>query len=396
MGWLLSSRTFALWSLRPWHKLSANVREQRSRRASRGALAKSGVDPSSVAEVLMGNVLTAGVGQAPARQAALGAGLPASTSCTTVNKMCASGMKAIMFATQALASGTAAGPIVAGGMESMSNAPYLLPKARSGYRLGHGTLVDSLIHDGLWDAFHGCHMGDAAELCAEEMGIGRAEMDDTAVQSYERALQAQKDSSFQEEIVPVRVPSAKRGEPDALVRVDEEPKKFDEPKLRALRPAFKKDRGTVTPGNASVISDGAAALVLCQQQQAEAMGLRPVAQILGMADAEQEPLKFTTTPALAVPRALAMAGLKMKDIDYFEINEAFAVVSIANQRLLGLTPDRVNVHGGAVALGHPIGASGARIVISLINVLRARQARHGVAAICNGGGGASALVVKLL
>ncbi|MCO5567301.1 hypothetical protein L7F22_020991 [Adiantum nelumboides] len=361
--------------------------------AIQGALNRAGVHPELVEEVFFGNVLSANVGQAPARQAALGAGIPHSVVCTTVNKVCASGMKAMMLAAQSIQLGHN-DVVVAGGMESMSNAPYYLPKARQGYRLGHGEVVDGMMKDGLWDVYNDCGMGVCAELCAEQHAISREDQDNFAVQSYERAISAQSGGAFTWEIVPVEIPGA-RGKPPVIVEKDEGIDKLDAAKLRKLRPAFK-EGGSVTAGNASSISDGAAALVLVSGAKAVQLGLQVIARLVGSADAAQNPELFTTSPALAIPKALARAKIEPSQIDCYEINEAFAVVALANQKILGLKSENVNVHGGAVSLGHPLGCSGARIVVTLLGALKQQKGKYGVAGVCNGGGGASAVVVELM
>mmetsp|Transcript_32400 Transcript_32400/g.90705 ORF Transcript_32400/g.90705 Transcript_32400/m.90705 type:complete len:395 (+) Transcript_32400:98-1282(+) len=358
--------------------------------AIRAALERAGVAGGDVDECFMGNVLQAGQGQAPARQAALGAGLSNKVPCTTVNKVCASGMKAAMFAAQSVMLGHQK-CIVAGGFESMSNVPYYLPKQRQGLRMGHGEVVDGLIYDGLWDPYDNHHMGNAGEHCARTRSISREDQDEFAVSSYHRASEAHAKGYFKDEIVPVSIPQ-RRGDPK-VVSADEEVDKFNESKFRALRPAFQKD-GTITAGNASKINDGAAALVVMAEDEALARGLNPVARIVSFADAAMAPIDFTIAPASAVQRALARANLSVKDISFWETNEAFSVVALANSQILGISNDIVNVHGGAVALGHPIGCSGARIITTLINVLRTHGGQYGVASICNGGGGASAIVIE--
>ncbi|KAI8552202.1 hypothetical protein RHMOL_Rhmol06G0247600 [Rhododendron molle] len=358
------------------------------------ALKRANVDPSLVQEVFFGNVLSANLGQAPARQAALGAGIPNTVVCTTINKVCASGMKATMLAAQSIQLGIN-DVVVAGGMESMSNAPKYLAEARKGSRLGHDSLVDGMLKDGLWDAYNDCGMGVCAELCAEQHKVTREEQDDYAVQSFERGIAAQDAGAFSWEIVPVEV-SGGRGKPSTIVDKDEGLGKFDAAKLRKLRPSFKETGGTVTAGNASSISDGAAALVLVSGEKAIKLGLQVIAKITGYADAAQAPELFTTSPAIAIPKAISNAGLEASEVDYYEINEAFAVVSLANMKLLGLNPEKVNVNGGAVSLGHPLGCSGARILVTLLGVLKQKNGKYGVGGICNGGGGASALVVELL
>jgi acetyl-CoA C-acetyltransferase len=357
-----------------------------------GALQKAGLRPDQVDEVLMGCVLQANLGQAPARQAAKGAGLPDGTICTTVNKVCASGMKAIMQASQGIALGDI-GIAVAGGMESMSNTPFYVEQMRWGNKYGNSLLIDGLAKDGLTDAYDGKAMGNAAELCAGTCGIGREEQDAFAIESYRRSQAAWAAGKFEEEVLPVQIPQRK-GDP-LLFAKDEEPfnVKFD--KIPELKAAFQKD-GTVTAANASTMNDGAAALVLMSGERAAALGLKPLARIVAFADAEQAPELFTTTPSIAVPKAVAKGGLKMEDIDYWELNEAFSVVGIENTRRMKLDPARVNVHGGAVSLGHPLGCSGARILVTLVNILRQNKARYGAAGICNGGGGASALVIENL
>lgn len=359
--------------------------------AIQAVLQNAKLEPELLQEVYMGNVLSAGLGQAPARQAALGAGLSPSSVCTTVNKVCASGMKAVMLGAQSIMLGMR-DVVLAGGMESMSNAPYLLGRVRSAKALGDYSLKDSLQLDGLTDSSKGLSMGLIAEMCAIEMGISREEQDEHAIRSYERAAAAQATGIFKAEVVPVSIPG-KMGKQAEVMDLDEECSKFDPDKLESLLPAFKAD-GTITAGNASSISDGAAALLLTSAEFAEKMKLPVLARIRGFCDAEQAPEKFPTSPSLAIPLALQQAGLHLKDVDLFEINEAFSVVDLANQKLLGLSPEHVNVHGGAVSLGHPIGASGARIIISLITSLALKDLKIGVAAVCNGGGGASAIVIE--
>ena len=357
--------------------------------AIRGALARIGLDPSLVEEVLMGHVVQAGAGQAPARQAAIRAGIPDTVPCTTVNKVCASGMKAVMMASQAIALGDRE-IMVAGGMENMSLIPHYL-HLRSGQKFGPATLDDGMQKDGLVDAYDQQAMGVCADDCAREYQFSREDQDAFAIQSYERSAAAWKNGHFNEEVVPVEVPQ-RRGEP-LVVREDEEYRNVIMEKIPQLRPAFTKD-GTVTAANASTINDGAAALVLMSAERAEKLGLRPLARIRSQADAAQEPKWFTTAPAKALPIALGKAGVSLGDIDYFEFNEAFSVVGLANIKLLGLTDKNVNVHGGAVSLGHPLGCSGARILVTLVHVLRQHNGKLGAAAICNGGGGASAMVIE--
>lgn len=361
-------------------------------RALAGAFERAGVDPHDVEQVYMGCVLQAGVGQAPARQAALNAGCPPSTGAVTVHKVCGSGMRALMTAANDLRCGDYR-LVAAGGMESMSQAPYLLPGARDGLRLGHGRLVDSMIHDGLWDPYGDKHMGNCAETCAARYGFSREAQDAYAEESYRRAREAQKKGSFDAEIVPVEVPQ-RRGDAVTVSR-DEEPERADFEKMKQLRPAFQKD-GTVTAANASKLNDGAAALVLTTAEHAARLDKKPRARLLAQATYAQEPEWFTTAPIAAVRRVLDRAGLALDDIDLFEVNEAFAAVAMAAQKDLGIAPERLNVHGGAVALGHPIGASGARIVVTLIHALAERGAKRGCAAICLGGGEATAVVVELV
>jgi len=359
--------------------------------AVRGAVERAGVDPKLVSEVYMGSVLQANLGQAPARQAARFAGLPDEVQCTTVNKVCASGMKATMLATQSILLGDNE-VMVAGGMESMSGTPYYLDKARYGYRFGHGQLIDGISKDGLTDVYHQTAMGVSAELCAAKYGITREQQDAFAIESYKRSAAAWAAGRFKDEVVPVTVKGRKG---DVVVQEDEEYKAVSFDKIPGLKPVFQKD-GTVTAANASTINDGAAALLLMSAEKARSLGVKPLARVCSYADAEQAPEWFTTTPAKAVPRAVEKAGLKMSDIGYFEINEAFSVVSLANIRLMELDPAKVNVNGGAVSLGHPLGCSGARILVTLLNVLRQNGARYGAAGICNGGGGASAMVLEAL
>lgn len=354
------------------------------------AVKRAGIKKEDVDEVIMGCVLSSGVGQAPARQAAIFAGLPASVQCMTINKVCGSGLKSVMLAAQAIMVGDA-DVVVAGGMESMSNAPYLLEKARTGYKMGHGQLVDSMIKDGLWDVYNDFHMGNAAELCAKECSVSREAQDEFAILSYRRALDAQRKGLFKDEIVPV-IMKGKKGE-DVVVSEDEEPKKVNFEKVPTLKPVFLKD-GTVTAANASSINDGAAAVVVMSKEKAVALGIKPHARIVAQASAAKAPEWFTTAPADVIDKVLKKANLKKDDIDLFEINEAFAVVSLAVNKILGLDINRVNVNGGAVALGHPIGASGARILTTLLHAMRQRDVKRGLAALCIGGGEASALIVE--
>lgn len=359
--------------------------------AIRSAVEKAGIKPDQIQEVYMGNVMSANVGQAPATQAAIFAGLPYLPA-TTVNKVCASGMKAIMLAAQSIALGQN-DIVVAGGKESMSNVPYYLDKARNGYRLGNGQIIDGLVKDGLWDVYNDYHMGSAAELCAAECHISREDQDAYAIESYQRAQQSQTEGKFKDEITPVELKD-KKGDV-TLFTDDEEPQtvKFD--KIPTLKPVFQKE-GTVTAANASTLNDGAAALVLMSKERADAMGIKPLAKIVSYADAQQAPEWFTTAPSKAIPLALQRAGLSSEQIDYFEINEAFSVVAIANNQQLKLNPAKVNINGGAVSLGHPLGASGARIIVTLIHVLQQNCGKYGTAGICNGGGGASAMVIENL
>lgn len=359
--------------------------------AIKGALQKAGVQPAQVNDVLMGCVIQANLGQAPARQAAKFAGLPNEVNCTTVNKVCASGMKAIAQAAQSILLGDA-DIVVAGGMESMSNVPFYVDSMRWGNKYGNTNLIDGLAKDGLTDVYDGKAMGNAAELCAKECGVSREEQDAFAIESYKRSQAAWESGKFNDEVVPVEIPQRK-GDPIVFAK-DEEPYNVKFDKIPTLSPAFVKD-GTVTAANASTMNDGAAALVLMSKEKADALGLKPIAKILSYADAEQSPEWFTTTPSLAVPKAVAKAGLKMEDIHYWELNEAFSVVGIENTRRMKLDPAKVNAHGGAVSLGHPLGASGARIIVTLIHVLKANNAKYGAAGICNGGGGASAMVISL-
>jgi acetyl-CoA C-acetyltransferase len=354
------------------------------------ALRRAAIQGDEVSEVIMGNVLTAGVGQAPARQAAIFAGLPNSIPCMTINKVCGSGLKSVMLGAQAIMTGDA-DIIVAGGQESMSNTPYLLEKARTGYGMGHGTLVDSMIKDGLWDVYHQYHMGVAAELCASELNITREMQDAFAVESYKRAIAAQDQGIFDEEMIPVEIPQ-KKGDP-VLVKADEDVRKVNFEKVSSLRPVFDKN-GTVTAANASSLNDGAAALVLMAEELAKEKGLVPLARIVAQASFAKAPEWFTTAPADAIAKALAKANLTVADIDLFEVNEAFSVVSCAVNQVAGLDPSKVNIYGGAVAMGHPIGASGARILVTLLYAMKRRNAQRGLASLCIGGGEASALIVE--
>lgn len=358
--------------------------------AIRAALERAKVSPDRVDEVFFGNVLSAGIGQAPARQASRGAGLPDKVPTTTVSKVCGSGLQSVVFGARAIALGDAE-VVVTGGMESMSNAPYYLQKARSGYRMGNGELVDGMIYDGLWDPYSNTHMGQAGELCAKEFGFTREAQDDFTKESYRRALAAQKEGKFADEIVAVEVPQRK-GDPKR-VELDDEPGRGDVAKMGTLKPAFAKD-GTITAANASKINDGASAVVLASERAVKEQGLQPLARIVGYGAAAQAPEWFTTAPAVAIDETTKRLGIAKGDIDLYEINEAFAVVAMACAQKCDLDLARVNVHGGAVALGHPIGASGARILTTLVHALRGRSAKRGLASICIGGGEAIAMVVE--
>lgn len=357
--------------------------------AIKGALDKSGMDASLVDEVFMGNVLQAGVGQAPARQAALGAGLGQNVPCTTVNKVCASGMKAIMLGAQTILAGDNH-IVVAGGMENMSQTPHYVD-GRNGTKFGNITMLDGITKDGLLDVYSKVPMGNCAELCAKEHNITREDQDDFAITSYKRAAAAWQAGKFNDEIVPVAVPQRK-GDP-IMVSEDEEYKNVFLDKIPGLRPAFDKE-GTITAANASTLNDGASALILASKEAVDKYGLKPIAKIVSYADAAQAPEWFTTAPSLAVPKALEKAGLSVNDVDYWELNQAFSVVGIANTKILGLNPEKVDVNGGAVALGHPLGNSGSRIIVTLINVLKQNGGKIGGAGICNGGGGASAMIIE--
>ena len=360
--------------------------------AVKGALDKIGLDPNQVQEIYMGNVLQAGEGQAPARQVALGAGLSINTPSTTVNKVCASGMKAVTMAAQAIKAGDAE-VIVAGGMENMSMVPHYY-NARVATKLGDVKMLDGMVLDGLTDVYNKVHMGVCAEKCATDYNITREDQDNFAVESYKRSAKAWSEGKFNEEIVPVSIPQRK-GEP-VIFAEDEEYKAVNFDRISTLPTVFKKEEGTVTAANASTLNDGASALVLVSKEKMEELGLKPLAKIVSYADAAQEPENFTTAPAKALPIALKKAGLEVSDIDFFEFNEAFSVVGLANNKILGLDAAKVNVNGGAVALGHPLGSSGSRIIVTLINVLKQNNAKYGAAAICNGGGGASAIVIENL
>lgn len=367
--------------------------------AIRGALSRlrgASADAPAVAEAYMGNVVSAGVGQAPCRQAVLGAGLPQSTVCTTINKVCASGMKSVMLSAQAVAAGGLPRDMamIAGGMESMTNIPHYLPSARAGTALGHAKILDGVIYDGLWDVYNDQHMGMCAEKCASDYDITREDQDAYCIESYRRSQEAIEEGCFDDEIKAVEIPQ-RRGDP-LMVAVDEEPSAIMLDKVPTLRPAFKREGGTVTAANASSLNDGAAAMLIMSEEGARDAGLEPLARIRGYGDAARDPVDFTTAPSLAVPVALRNAGMGPADIDYHEINEAFSVVALANMKLLHLDPAKVNVFGGAVALGHPIGMSGARIVGTLYSVLKYADASVGCASICNGGGGASAIIIERL
>lgn len=360
--------------------------------AIKGALLKAGVNPDEVDEVIMGCVLQAGVGQAPARQAAIFAGLPADVVCTTINKVCASGMKSLAYGAQAIMLGNAE-VVIAGGMENMSLVPHYLTGSRTGTKYGNINMIDGLQYDGLLNVYDQQIMGSCAELCADKYGITRQMQDDFAIESYKRSADAWQNRRFDNEVVPVEIPQRK-GDP-VIFAEDEEFKNVKFDKIPSLPTVFKKD-GTVTAANASTMNDGAAAILLVSKEKMEQLNLKPIAKIVGFADAEQAPEWFTTSPSLAMPKAAEKAGLKVSDIEYFEFNEAFSVVGLANNKILGLSADKVNVNGGAVSLGHPLGCSGARIIVTLINVLKQNNAKFGGAAICNGGGGASAMVIENL
>lgn len=358
--------------------------------AVKGALQKINLDPKTVQEVFFGNVISAGLGQAPATQIAVGAGLGYEIPCTLVNKVCASGMKAIMLGAQSIMLGQN-DVVVAGGTESMSTIPYYLMKARYGYKYGNGELIDGLTYDGLTDVYNHCAMGVCADNTAKEMNISRQDQDNYAINSYKRSASAWAAGKFKDEIIPVEI-AGKKGDV-TLFAEDEEYKNVNFEKIPGLKPVFTKE-GTVTAANASTINDGAAAVVLMSKEKALELGIKPIARILGFADAAQDPMWFTTTPSIAIPKAIKAAGIDKKDVGFYEINEAFSAVAIANNMKLGLDPAKVNVNGGAVALGHPLGASGARITMALASVLKQNNASIGVAGICNGGGGASAIVIE--
>ncbi|MCB0738396.1 MAG: acetyl-CoA C-acyltransferase [Bacteroidetes bacterium] len=359
--------------------------------AIKGAIEKAGIDASAVQEVFFGNVLSANLGQAPARQAALKAGISINTPCTTVNKVCASGTKSTMLGAMSVALGDN-DIVVVGGMESMSNVPYYVPQARSGYKFGHAQLADGMIKDGLWDVYNDYHMGNAAEKCAVDCNISREDQDAYAIESYKKVAASHEAGLFKAEITPVTIKGRKG---DIVVSEDEEFKNVMFDKIPSLRPAFQKD-GTVTAANASTLNDGAAALVLMSKEKCDELGLTPIAKIVSYADAAQEPENFTTAPTPAVQKAVQKAGLTMDQIDFFELNEAFSVVAIANQQKLNIPAEKINAFGGAVAIGHPLGCSGARIIVTLLNVMKNKGGKYGAVGICNGGGGASALVVEYL
>ena len=360
--------------------------------AIKGAVEKAGIKSEMVQEVFMGNVLQANIGQAPARQAAKFAGLSNEVPCTTVNKVCSSGMKSIMLAAQTIKAGDN-DIVIAGGMENMSSVPHYLDKGRNGQKLGDMKLIDGLVKDGLTDVYNRVHMGNCAEICAKDMNFTREDQDAFAIESYTRSAKSWQEGRFNDEIVPVSV-AQRRGE-DLIISEDEEYKNVEMDKIPNLRAVFEKD-GTITAANASTINDGASALVIMSSEKADELGIKPLAKIISYADAAQEPEWFTTAPAKALPIALGKANMELSDIDYFELNEAFSVVGLANMKILGLSPDKVNVNGGAVSLGHPLGSSGSRIIVTLINVLKQNGGKVGAAGICNGGGGASAMVIELI
>ncbi|MGD8781025.1 MAG: acetyl-CoA C-acetyltransferase [Ignavibacteria bacterium] len=357
--------------------------------AIEGVLNDTGIDGNLVDEVIMGNVLSAGVGQAPARQAAIYAGLPEKIECMTINKMCGSGLKSVMLADQAIRCGDAE-IIIAGGMENMTDAPYLLPKARNGFRLGHGEIIDSMIRDGLWDVYNDFHMGSCTEACAKDFGFTREQADELASNSYNKALAAQKEGKFKDEIVPVPVKTRKE---EILIEEDEEPKNVKFDKIPKLKPAFEKD-GILTAANSSKINDGAAALLVMTEERAKELRLTPLVEIIAQSSAAKAPIDFPVAPADAIAKVLLRSNMTKTDIDLFEINEAFSVVSLAVNKLLELDESKVNVNGGAIALGHPIGASGARILTTLIHEMKKRSVAYGLASLCIGGGEASAVIVK--
>jgi len=360
--------------------------------AIKGAVENAGIKAEMVQEVFMGNVLQANIGQAPAKQAAKFAGLSNEVPCTTVNKVCASGMKSIMLAAQTIKSGDN-DIVIAGGMENMSDVPHYFDKGRKGQKLGDMKLIDGLVKDGLTDVYNRVHMGNCAEICAKEMKITRQEQDKFAIESYKRSIKSWEEGRFNDEIVPVSVPQ-RRGD-DILISKDEECQNVRMDKIPILRPVFEKE-GTITPANASTLNDGASALIIMSMEKANELSIKPLAKIISYADASQESEWFTTAPAKALPIALSKSNMKLSDVDYFELNEAFSVVGLANIKILGLNPEKVNVNGGAVSLGHPLGSSGSRIIVTLINVLKQNGGKIGAAGICNGGGGASAMVIELI
>ncbi|GMM35418.1 acetyl-CoA C-acetyltransferase [Saccharomycopsis crataegensis] len=363
--------------------------------AVKGALEKvPEIKPEDVEEIVFGNVLQANVGQNPARQVGLNAGLSKKVVATTINKVCASGTKSIIVGAQTILCGSA-DIVIAGGAESMSNTPHYLANSRTGNKFGNGTLIDGIQRDGLFDAYDGQAMGVAAEKCAKDYEFSRDDQDNYAVDSYKKAQQAHADGKFKDEISPVTIKGF-RGKPDTVVSVDEESTRLNEGKLRSARPVFAKENGTVTAPNASPINDGGAAVVLVSEKKLKELGLKPIAKILGWGEAERDPVDFTVAPSLAIPKALEHAGVKTEDVDFFELNEAFSVVGLANTKILGLDPKKVNIYGGAVAIGHPLGCSGARIVVTLLSVLKQEGGKIGAVGICNGGGGASALVIEAL
>ena len=358
--------------------------------AIKSVIERAGISGDQVEEVIMGNVLQANNGQAPARQAALNAGAGMSSACTTINKVCASGLKSIALAVQSIQLGIY-DVTIGGGFESMTNSPYYIPNGRNGYRYGNGEIIDAIVRDGLQDPFKKNMMGNVAEICAKKYNFSREQQDEYAINSYKRAQAAYEKGQFKDEIIPVEIPQ--RGGDSKWIMEDDEYKNIKWDKVATVKPAFEKE-GTVTAVNASKINDGAAAMVLMSKEKMESLGLKPIAKVIGYADAEQDPDWFTTTPAIAIPAAIKRAGLQMSDIDFFEINEAFSVVALANLQEMNLDINKVNVQGGAVSLGHPIGGSGARIACTLVSVLKNNNAKYGVAGICNGGGGATALVIE--
>ena len=358
--------------------------------AIQAAVEKAGIPVGEIEEVFMGNVLQSNLGQAPARQSAILAGLSNNIPCTTINKVCSSGMKSIMLAAQTIMCGDN-DVVIAGGMESMSNVPHYFSKGRTGQKLGNMQLIDGLVKDGLTDVYNKSHMGNCAELCAKEMNLTREQQDQFAIESYNRSLRSWEEGRFEQEVIPIKVPQRKGD--DLIVSEDDEYKNVKLDKIPSLRPVFEKE-GTITAANASTLNDGASALVLMSLDKAKELGIKPTAKILSYADAAQEPEWFTTAPAKALPKALSKANIDIKDVDYFELNEAFSVVGLANMEILGINKDIVNVNGGAVSLGHPLGSSGSRIIVTLINVLKQNNAKIGAAGICNGGGGASAMILE--